>query len=118
MLVYDQAHRLAKELRESEEYRNLIQSKEKVNEVESNRAMLEDFQKKQLELQKAHMSGETVDQKKVEELEKLMEIMMSNPIIRDYRMAELRLVRLMGDIENILWGAVKDGLFFKDALEG
>ncbi len=117
MLAYDTAHRLARELTETEEYRALIQARNKVYESEANKTMLEDFQKKQTELNKAHLAGEQVPPEKVEQLQKLMEVMMMNPVIRDYRIAELKIVRLMGDIEKILWDAVRPGLIFTEGMD-
>jgi cell fate (sporulation/competence/biofilm development) regulator YlbF (YheA/YmcA/DUF963 family) len=46
-----------------------------------------------------------------------MEVMMMNPIIRDYRIAEMILIRLMGEVEKILWDAVKPALVFKENVE-
>jgi cell fate (sporulation/competence/biofilm development) regulator YlbF (YheA/YmcA/DUF963 family) len=117
MLIYDQIHRLAREITETEEYQKLILAQEKLCQSEANWTMLEDFQKKQNELNKLHMAGETLSKEKVEQMEQLMEVMMMNPIIRDYRIAEMILIRLMGEVEKILWDAVKPALVFKENVE-
>ena len=114
MLVYDLAHQLAREITETEEYRNLIKLRNEIHEVEANREMLVDFQKRQNELLKVHMAGETPAPEKVEELEKLMEVMMMNPVIRDYRLAEIRLIRVLGDIEKIIREAISPALMFQE----
>ena len=108
--VYNLAYQLARELARSEVYQQLLQARNKINEVESARSMLEDFQKQQLEIQQAQMRGEEVPQEKIESIRKLYEIISAHPAIRDYRMAELYLVRVLGDIEKILWDAVRDAL--------
>lgn len=117
MAVYDQIHRAAREITETEEYRNLMLAREKVYQSEANRIMLEGFQKKQNDLNKAHLAGETLPKEKVEQMEQLMEVMMMNPVIRDYRIAEMMLIRLMGDVEKILWDAVRPALIFKEELD-
>lgn len=110
MQVYNLAHQLARELAQSEEYQQLIKARNKVMEVETARSMLEDFQKQQLEIQEAQLRGEEVPQEKVESIKKLYEIISAHPAIRDYRLAELRLVRVLGDIEKIIWDAVREAL--------
>jgi len=112
MQFYDHIHRAAREITQTEEYRKLMEARDKVYESEANRQMLEDFQKKQNEMNKAHLAGETLPKEQVEQMEKLMEVMMMNPVIRDYRIAEMRLIRLMGDVEKILWDAVRPALDF------
>lgn len=110
MLVYDLAHRLAKEIKDSEEYQKLLQARERVNQSEGARSMLEDFQKQQMTLQQALLKGETVSEEKAQQLEELNKILAANPTVAEYRVAELRLVRLMGDIEKILWDSVQEAL--------
>lgn len=101
MLVYDLARQLANEIGESEEYRQLLQAKERINQNEASRAMLEGFQRQQLELQQTLLKGETVPEEKALQLEELNRILAAKPSITEYRVAELRLVRLMGDVEKI-----------------
>ncbi|NPV92399.1 MAG: YlbF family regulator [Firmicutes bacterium] len=113
MLVYDLARQLAKEIGESEEYRLLLKAKERINQNEAARVMLEDFQKQQLELQQTIIKGEAVPEDKARQLEELNKILAANPSITEYRVAELRLVRLMGDVEKILWDSVQDALMVK-----
>jgi len=110
MLVYDQAHRLAGELKQSEEYQQLLQARERVERVESARAMLLDFQQQQKDLQEALMRGETIPPERQEQMQKLMEIVAANPTVMEYRTAELRLLRLMGDLEKIIWDAAQEAL--------
>lgn len=113
MLVYDLAHGLAKEIKESEEYRLLLQVKERINQSEGSRNMLEDFQKQQMNLQQAILKGEQISEEKTNQLEELNRILAANPLITEYRVAELRLIRLMGDVEKILWEAVQDAMVVK-----
>lgn len=113
MLVYDLARQLANEIGESEEYRQLLQAKERINQNEASRAMLEGFQRQQLELQQTLLKGEPVPEEKALQLEELNRILAANPSITEYRVAELRLVKLMGDVEKILWDSVQDALMVK-----
>ena len=113
MLVYDLARKLSKEIGESEEYLQLLKAKERINQNEGSRLMLEGFQRQQLELQQVILKGEPVSEEKTRQLEELNRILAANPSITEYRVAELRLVRLMGDVEKILWDSVQDALLVK-----
>ena len=72
--------------------------------------MLEDLQKQQLALQQALLQGESIPEEKRERIEEMGRIVAANPTVTEYRVAELALVRLMGDVEKILWDGVQDAL--------
>ena len=57
MSVSERAYELAKTLRESEEYRKYAEAKEKLQKDEENANMLQEFRRKQIELQIAEMAG-------------------------------------------------------------
>lgn len=113
MLVYDLTHQLAREIRQSGEYQRLRQAKEKVSQNPGARSMLEDFQKQQLALQQALLKGESISEEKKRQIEEMSRIVAANPTVTEYRVAELAMVRLMGDVEKILWDAVQDALLVK-----
>lgn len=105
--VYDQAHKLARAIRDSEEYRTYLEKRKVLSSDEKNKDMVEDFEAKVFELQMKHISGEEVDETELEKLGKLEDVLMLNPVIKDYFMAELRFTQLVKDINNIIGEAIE-----------
>ena len=108
--AYDLAHQLAKAIKDSDEYKSFIEKKEALNQDEKNKKMVEDFQKQILELQLNYMSGKEIDEKEVEKIGKLEEVLNLNPVINSYFQAELRFSRLIQDINNIIGEAIDDAI--------
>lgn len=105
MSVNDRAHELARTLQESDEYRRYIQAKEKLQSDEENSAMLQEFRRKQIELQIAEMAGEDIEHS-LEQLENIYQMLSMNPIINEFLTAEYRLARLMTDVQKIIGEAL------------
>ncbi|WP_366924776.1 YlbF family regulator [Metallumcola ferriviriculae] len=109
---YDKAQQLAKALANSEEYQQFTRAKEKVEEDESNMSLLQEFRRRQLELQMSQITGEEVDEEQVEQVEQMYQMLSLNKNINEYLNAEYRLSRLMSDIQKIIGDAVKDWFEF------
>ncbi|KGG81464.1 YlbF family regulator [Caloranaerobacter azorensis] len=106
MNVYDIAHSLARAIKNSEEYKDYKKKRERVFADKNIKEMVLDFKKKAIEIQMQRMTGEEVPKERLEKFEKLEEIVMGNPIIYDFFMAEIRLGQMMNDIYEILGEAV------------
>lgn len=104
--AYDRAHELAKDLSRTEEYRNYVEAKSKLEKDQKNVEMLEQFRHQQWEVQMAQVAGQEVDEAKVQQLEKLYQVLSLNPIINEFLNTEYRFARLMADIQKILADAV------------
>lgn len=102
MNIYDEAHKLAKAIKDSAEYREFVEKQKKVYANPSTREMAEDFKKKAMEFQIAKMSGKEIDNKKMEEIKKLEGILMKDPLLSGYFMSEMRLSQIMNDVYKIL----------------
>ncbi|MGI6685982.1 MAG: YlbF family regulator [Bacillota bacterium] len=105
MSVNDRAHELARTLQESEEYRRYAEAKEKLQSDEENANMLQEFRRKQIELQIAEMTGEDIENS-LEQLENIYQLLSMNPIINEFLTAEYRLARLMTDVQKIIGEAL------------
>ncbi len=116
MSVQDRAHELARTLLESEEYRKYTEAKEKLQKDEENANMLQEFRRRQLELQIAEMSGEDIE-KSLEQLEKIYQIISLNPTVNEFLTAEYRLSRMMTDVQKIIGEALDLGLSL-DSIRG
>ena len=68
MNVYDQAHQLAKAIRESEEFKQFDATKKQIEENPELDKAIKDFMGKQLELQTMQMMGQSVDENAFQQL--------------------------------------------------
>ncbi|MCF6465655.1 YlbF family regulator [Clostridium sp. Cult2] len=104
--VYDLAHKLARAIRSSEEYKNYVEKKNIVYADDKNKRMVEDFKKKALQIQVEQMSGKEVKQEEMDKISKLEEVLMLNPTINEFFNAELRFSQLVQDISKIIGDAI------------
>jgi cell fate (sporulation/competence/biofilm development) regulator YlbF (YheA/YmcA/DUF963 family) len=100
------AKQLAKSLAESEEYQNYKKFKGILMEHESAKTMLEDFRKKQWELERKKLSGDKLLGPYEDELRKLSEIIGLNPYIRDFLIAEYHFSKIFSEVQQIIGDAV------------
>lgn len=106
MNVYNCAHQLAKALKESDEYIVYKNLEIKVKANPDVKVMMDDFRRRQFEVQSAQMMGQKVDESKILKLQELHQILMKDSIISEYMQAEFRLTQMMADIYKILGEAV------------
>lgn len=112
MYIYDKANELAKALAESQEYRNYKAAKEKVDKNGGSKTMLNDFKKKQFEIQAMQLSGQKPDESKLNQLQSLYQVVAMNPDIAEYLSAEFTFNKMFSDIYNIIGKAVDLDLDF------
>ncbi len=105
-MVYDKAHELAKALRLSPEYRQFQEAREKVSKNPESQKVLEDFHKKQLEIQAMQMLGKEIPPEKLREYERMSEILNYHPSVREFLQAEYKIAQMLADIQKILTQAL------------
>lgn len=115
MSVYDQAHFLASEIKNSPEYQAYLQIKKEVEADATTKNMLFDLQRKNIEIQTKAMKGQEVPPEEIEQYKKLVEIVQMNRTISQYLEAEQRLVVLMNDVQRIISTGLEIG--FKEILD-
>lgn len=106
MNVHNDAHRLANSIKKSKEYKEYLKHKEKVESNEKTKDMVEDFRKKLMKAQMEHLAGNKVNEEEEEKLRKLEEVLMLNPTIKDFFMAEMRFSQLISDVYKIIEDAI------------
>ena len=109
MNVYDEAHRLAKAIKYSEENKKYINRKRKKKTDQKNKKMVNDFREKAMEVQMEQLSGKEVSEEKLEQLKKLQDILMLNPDIKDFFITEMRFSQMITDVYKILEEAINIG---------
>lgn len=107
MNVHDEAHNLARAIRESDEYKQYADLKAKASQNEELTVMLNDFQSKQFEIQAKQMMGEELGPEMMEQIQSLYQILMKDPLAAQYVQAEMRFSMLVNDVYNILGEVIK-----------
>lgn len=102
MNVYDQAHGLAKAIRESEEFKQYDQLKQVVDQNEELSKMIKDFQTKQFEMQTKQMMGDASSADMMQNVQELYQIIMRDPAAAQYMQAQMRFSLMMNDVYKIL----------------
>ena len=107
MNVHDEAHNLARAIKESPEYKQYADLKAEASKNEELASMLNDFQAKQFELQAKQMIGEEMGPDLMEQIQSLYQILMRDPLASQYVQAEMRFSLLVNDVYNILGEVIR-----------
>jgi len=107
MNPYDLAHQLARSLKESQEFSEFKQAKAVVDVDQKKKEMVEDFRKKQMEIQSKQMMGHEMEDEEMQKLNNLYSIVSADQEIKRLIQAEMRLAQLLSDIYKIIGDALK-----------
>lgn len=107
MNVYDQAHALARNLRQHPDVIAMRDAKAKVDADPQAKSMLDNFAQKSMQLQLQELGGTPASQEEKEQLEKLSEIVFLHSDIRTFQELSMRVERLLQDIYGIVASAVQ-----------
>lgn len=109
MNVYDQAHGLAKAIKESEEFKQFDRTKKLVAQNPELDKMLKDFQQKQFELQAKQMMGEQLTPELMASVQELYGIVLKDPLAAEHLQNEMRFSIMMKDVYQIIGEATGMG---------
>ena len=104
-MVYDTAKQLARELKDSAEYREYDAAKARAMENGSTRVLIGEYNKLQIRAQAAMLAGDR-ENEALQKLQKVGELLQFDADASAYFMAEFRLKRMLGDVYKILAEAV------------
>lgn len=102
MNVYDQAHQLAKAIKDSEEFKQYEASKK---EIEANPELdnaVKDFMQRQFELQAAQMMGQAPDAETMQKMQQLSAALMADPTAANFVQCQMRFTMMMADVYKII----------------
>lgn len=105
MNIYDTAHRLANELRQTEAYQAYTQAQADIEQDETNAALLKEYRRLQMALQLRAAGGMEQNAEDMQRFSQLSTLLMMNTDIAAYLMAEMRVQRLLADLMKILTDA-------------
>jgi len=104
-MVYDTARQLAKEITESQEYKEYKQAQETAMANETTAALVKQYHQLQFKAQAVQLSGQK-DEALLQQLQKLGEVLLMNPDASAFLMSEFRLNQMVGDVYKILAQAI------------
>ena len=110
MNVYDEVNNLGKAIKESREYLDYKEAKEKIVKVEGLKSKIDEFEKIRYEEQILALQGEKQTEEKMKKLQELYEILVKNPDVKDYFDKEVRFNVMMADVNKIIGESIKDVL--------
>lgn len=102
MNPYDQAHALARSLKESEEYREMKRLRELAYESDTNRALLDEYKRLQFRMQAKIAAGENMPEEDYQRMQQIGTLLQFNQDVSGYLLAEFRFQRMLSDIFKIL----------------
>ncbi|MEE1199854.1 MAG: YlbF family regulator [Christensenellales bacterium] len=102
MNPYDQAHELAKTLKNSEEYREYARLREVAYESDTNQALLDEYKRLQFMMQAKMASGERMPEEDLQRLQQIGTLLQFNQDVSAYLLAEFRFQRMLSEIFKIL----------------
>lgn len=102
MNPYDQAHALARTIRESEEFIEYQKLKDTAYSDDTNKALLDEYKRLQYRMQARMASGERMDEEDFQRMQQIAALLQYNPDASAYLMAEFRFQKLLADIYKIL----------------
>ena len=110
MSVYDTANRLAREIKDSEEYTEYQEVREKILEDEDSKQMLKDYMQKQMQIQRKKMSDQELSEEEKQEFERLKNLVDLNSDVKEYLEAEYRMSVMLNDLQKILFEDLDIGI--------
>lgn len=102
MQVYDEAIALAAAIRESDlcrEYRHL---KEEIDGNETNRALIKEYKKLQMQLQLAAVAGAATSDEDSQRFQQIGALLFAQPVTSQFLLSEMRVQQMMADVYKTL----------------
>ena len=106
MNVYDEAHNLAKAIKESNEFREFDRMRIQVESDEDVSKMLGEFQQLQVELQAAQMQGQQPDEAVMQRVQSLSAMLMTKPLAAQFLQTQAAFTVMMNDVFGIIGEAM------------
>lgn len=106
MNIYDKANELANALRETTEVKEYVEATRKVDSSESNRKMVDDFRRMQMEVYTLQMQGLQPSSEQIDAINNLWNIINTNSEVKLLIEAEMRFSKLWEAIMKILSEAI------------
>ena len=107
MNVYDEAHNLAKAIKESNEFKEFDRIRKEVDDDKETSDMLKELTELQVQLQTAQMVGQQPDKDVFARFQSLNTMAMTKPLAMQYMQAQYALATMMNDVFGIVGESIK-----------
>ena len=117
MSVYNLSHRLAKAIKDSDEYKNFKEAREEIKQKDKSIDILKEYQNLAWKINYFESQDKDVpeeDQNRIEELQNLVQM---NNHVKKYLEARTRFSTMVNDVEDILFGDLEIGLDLEEDAE-
>ena len=106
MNVYDEAHNLARAIKESGEFKEFDRMRKELEQDKDASEMIGELQQLQVQLQTAQMTGSQPDQDVMNRLQSLSAMIATNPVAARFMQAHGAFMMMMNDVFGIIGEAV------------
>ena len=106
MNVYDEAHNLARAIKESNEFLEFDKVRKEVEADEEVSQMIADMQKLQLEFQTAQISGQQPSEETMNRIQSLSTMLATKPLAAKFMQTEAAFSVMMNDVFQIIGDAM------------
>ena len=107
MNVYDEAHNLARAIRESNEFKEFDRIRKAVDDDKETSDMLKELTELQVQLQTALMTGQQPDKDMFARFQSLSTMAMTKPLAAQYLQAQMAIATMMNDVFGIIGESIK-----------
>lgn len=114
MSVYNLSHRLAKAIKDSDEYKDFQEARGKIKEKEKSIEILKEYQNLAWKLNYFESQDKEVPEKDQNRFKELQNLVQMNDYVKKYLEARGRFNTMVNDIEDILFGDLEIGLDLED----
>ena len=101
-MEYTIAHRLANDIKQSEEYQTYHGMKDSVLADETTAALIKEYKKLQVKLQMGAVAGHQPDETDMQRFQGITSLLFTNPDVSRFMLAEMRLQQALADIFKII----------------
>lgn len=108
MDVYDMANRLSSEIRQSEEYKNYKEAKEKIKQNVDKKNKLDEFEKLRYKNQLNSIQAKESDKLEVEKMKEQYVELIKDDEIKKYFDCEIKFNVMLTDVNKIIAESVQD----------
>ena len=106
MNVYDEAHSLAKAIKESNEFREFDRMRKAIDADKESSDMLKELQELQMQLQAAQLAGQEPDKDLFSRFQSLSTMVATKPMAAQYLQAQGTFMVMMNDVFGIIGEAM------------
>ena len=108
MSFHDSINELVVSFKDTQEYKEYLQLKQKLKQEDNVYNMLKDFKDKQNQVQISYLNGQDISKEKQEEMENLYSIVIQNDDCRKILECEMKINIILADLQKSMGDAIEE----------